>query len=174
MREKQADQPQIDTMAIWHPEKIVKKEEEKKEEKASLSKEKAEEHDQWLRKFFPRGVIMNARVDTSHWLAFGMKTSVPAMMYTDYAFMSEPPVTTVARFAGENEIRIAGLLWPEGRERWAQTAFATCESIGNGQVILFADEPNMRAYFYGTRRMLINAVLYGPGMGTSFEGPYGR
>lgn len=171
-REQQADQPEIDTIAIWHPEKIVKKEEEKKEEKTALSKEKAEEHDKWLRRFFPRGVIMNAAVDTSDWLAFGMKTNVPVMMYTDNTFLSEPPVNTVARFTAENDIRISGLLWPEARERWAESAFATREASGNGQIILFADEPNMRAYFYGTRRMLMNAVLYGPGMGTAFEVPY--
>jgi hypothetical protein len=37
---------------------------------------------------------------------------------------------------------------------------------------MFAADPNMRAYFYGTRTMFVNALLYGPGMGSSFEGPY--
>ena len=73
-----------------------------------------------------------------------------------------------------NDLRIAGLLWPEARARWAETAYATRESSGKGQIILFAHEPNMRAYFYGTRGMFMNAVMYGPGFGTSFDTPYGE
>ena len=37
---------------------------------------------------------------------------------------------------------------------------------------MFAADPNIRAYFFGTRKLFLNAVLYGPGMGTRFEGPY--
>ena len=37
-----------------------------------------------------------------------------------------------------------------------------------GQVILFAGQPNFRAYFRGTERLLANAILFGPGLGTSW------
>jgi len=37
-----------------------------------------------------------------------------------------------------------------------------------GQVILFAGQPNFRAYFRGTERLLSNAILFGPGLGTSW------
>jgi len=171
-RERAADEPVIDTMAIWYPDTLAKKPEEEKKEAAPPSKEKLEENDKWVRRYFPRGVILAAVVDTEDWLAFGLKKKVPVMMYTNNAFLAGPPVHTTARFASENNLRIAGLLWPEARQRWAETAYATRESLGKGQIIMFAHEPNMRAYFYGTRRMLINAILYGPGLGTSFEVPY--
>ena len=74
--------------------------------------------------------------------------------------------------APENELRISGLLWPEARSRWANTAYATRESVGRGQIVLFATHPNFRAYFYGSRQMLVNAILLGPGFGSRFEGPY--
>lgn len=175
-RERQAEQPEIDTMAIWHPEKVATTESDgdDKEESKAPDKEKVEETDKWQRKFFPRGVIMNAALDREYWLSIGLGKNVPAMMYTSYAFLASPPVKTVARFESANDLRIAGLLWPEARARWAETAYATRESSGKGQIILFAHEPNMRAYFYGTRAMFMNAVLYGPGFGTSFNTPYGE
>ncbi len=171
-RERASDEPVIDTMAIWYPDTITKKPEEEKKEAATPSKEKMEENDKWVRRYFPRGTILQAEIDTEDWLAFGLKKKVPVMMYPDNAFLAGPPVHTTARFASGNSLRVAGLLWPEARQRWAETAYATRESLGKGQIILFAHEPNMRAYFYGTRRMLINAILYGPGLGTSFETPY--
>ena len=60
---------------------------------------------------------------------------------------------------------LLGLLWPEAKERIADTAYCTIESKGSGQVILFACAPNFRGWFRGTARLLANAVVYGPGAG---------
>ena len=43
----------------------------------------------------------------------------------------------------------------------------TRESLGRGQVILFAGSPNFRAATRGTARILANAIVYGPGFGTA-------
>jgi hypothetical protein len=169
-RERQAESPTVDTLALWHPEKVPPKEAEQKDEKGASKISKDE--DEWQRKFFPRGVFLKANVDSEDWLAFGMKGSLPVMVYSRHAFMSKPPVRTVARYADENDVRASGLLWPEARQRWASTAAVTHERKGSGQIILFADDPNMRAYLYGTRQMFLNAMLYGPGMGTRFDDPY--
>ncbi len=170
-RERQAEAPVIDTMAIYHPEKVSDKEEEETAS-PSPSLEKAKEADEWARKFHPRGVIMRATLDTEDWLAFGMGESVPVMIYSQNAFMAKGPVKTTARLANVNDLRLSGLLWPEARQRWANTAYTTREKKGKGQIILFAADPNMRAYFYGSRQLFVNALLYGPGMGSRFDGPY--
>ena len=161
----------MDTMALWHPEKV--KEEEKKEKAPQPDKKELEEIDKWQRKFRPGGVILQADIDTEDWLAFGMKSRVPVMVYTRHALMADSPVKTTARFADGNDLRLSGLLWPEARARWATTAYATHERKGGGQIVLFATDPNMRAYFYGTRKMLVTAVLYGPGM-VGANSPYGH
>jgi len=169
-RELTAEKPEVDTIALWYPEKTP---EEKAPEKPSRPDSKSlEELDKWQRKFSPRGVMLRANLDTEHWLAFGMRESVPVMVDTRHAFMSKPPVKTVARFADKNSLRLSGLLWPEARERWANTAYLTRESKGSGQIILLATDPNTRAYFYGTRKLFVNAVLYGPGMGAGFRRPW--
>jgi hypothetical protein len=169
-REIDAEEPEVDTMALWHPDKVPA--EEKAEEKPDGGKGIDEDDDAWMRRFYPRGVILRADLDTEHWLNYGLGERVPVIVWTSRAFMAKEPISTVARLAPEkNELRLSGLLWPEARERWAGTAFATRERRGNGQIILFLSNPNFRAYAYGTRQMFVNAILYGPGFTRSFE-PY--
>ena len=49
----------------------------------------------------------------------------------------------------------------------ANAAYVTRESVGSGQLILFASDPVFRAAALGTARVLANAVVCGPGMGAS-------
>jgi hypothetical protein len=67
----------------------------------------------------------------------------------------------------ELELRMSGLLWPEATHRLAHGAFLTRERVGRGQVILFAAPPAFRASTRGTSRLLLNAIVYGPGCGTA-------
>ncbi len=173
-RELAAEDPEVDTMALWHPEEIEaeKSADEEAARQKKGQKEDAEELDKWQRRFRPGGVILRADVDTEHWLAFGMKERVPTMIWGSQAYLSKEPVATVARLTPEaDKLRMSGLLWPEARERWAGTAYTTRERKGKGQIVIFAGDPNMRAYWYGTRKMFVNAVLYGPGFTSGFE-PY--
>jgi len=119
------------------------------------------------RLYYPKGAILNVNLDEEHWLSFGLNNSVPALVQTRNAFLAKKPVKTVGRFSGPKELRLSGLLWPEARERWAETAFLTQESMGNGQLIMFANEPIYRSYFYGTARLLLNAIYLGPGLGAN-------
>jgi len=170
--ERNAEAPTVDTMAIWHPDK-VKTVDSPEDKRPRADMTELEELDKWQRKFRPGGVIMQADLDLEDWLAYGMKDRVPVLVYTRHAFLSTSPVKTAARFAESKDLRMSGLLWPEARSRWANTACITHESKGKGQLVLFSNDPNIRAYFYGTRQMFLNAILYGPAMVRSAS-PYGQ
>ena len=75
-------------------------------------------------------------------------------------------MTRAGRFAGYEDVKLSGILWPEARERWADSVYSARESVGKGQVVMFATDPNFRGYFLGGERMLLNAILLGPGFGT--------
>jgi hypothetical protein len=75
------------------------------------------------------------------------------------------PGWAVAPTGNDLYLRMSGLLWPEARHRLANAAYLTRESVGNGQVILFADSPNFRSSTLGSARLLMNALIYGPGFG---------
>ena len=65
------------------------------------------------------------------------------------------------------DLRMSGLLWPDYAGRVAHSPFVTRERVGSGQVILFADQPGFRGATLGTNRVLMNAMVYGPGCGAS-------
>jgi hypothetical protein len=162
---------------IWNPpkkesEKAEEKQEEKKEMPTGPVGEELQRKDEWFRVFMPRGAILRADLDLEHWLSSGATDKVPVILYTDFALMSKSPVQTVARLAGADSLRLSGLLWPEGRDRWAKTAYLTRENLGKGQIILFAFDANFRGYFHGSERLLINALLFGPGLGTTRPAPW--
>jgi hypothetical protein len=64
-------------------------------------------------------------------------------------------------------LRMSGLLWPEAAQRLANAAYLTRERKGRGQIILFAEQPIFRGATKVTNRMLLNALVYGPGLGAS-------
>jgi hypothetical protein len=128
--------------------------------------------DQWLRIFKPHGIIAAAALDPEHWLCFGLGTKLPVLLGGEFAYLSKHPVSTPARLMDEQRVRLSGLMWPEARERWAGSAYATVERVGAGQIILFATDPFFRAYFEGSGRLLLNAILLGPGLGTSQPVPW--
>ena len=174
-RLQQAGQVQIDSLALWvkEPEKTNYSTPPKSKEKETVPKVKGKEGlrewDNWLQRFRPKGTILRTEADMEHWLCFGAGARVPVIISTGYVYLAKDPVQVPVRFAERNRLRVSGLLWPEARDRWANTAFATRERKGKGQIILFAGEPNFRGYFRAPARLLLNAMLLGPGFGTQPE-----
>jgi len=176
-REKNARDIKIDPNQIWGSkatkttieEGEIKKPE---ESKTKVDVEKLKRTDEWRRIFSPGGTFLACTVNTEHWLGFGLQEKLPVMFWGSNAFMSKHPAATVVRLADKNELRLSGLLWPEAKERLAETAYATVESVGRGQLILFATDPTYRMWLPGVQRLFLNAILLGPGMGTSQPIPW--
>jgi hypothetical protein len=157
----------IDSVAFWEGKPLSKDQKtETEKEKKSSDKEIAFQEEQG-RQFMPRGAILRVDLDPEYWLTFYAGDKVPAIVYTSNAFLSKDPVRTPGRFSSGDQLRLSGLLWPEARDRWAKTAFLTREQRGNGQIILFVNEPVFRGFFRSTERLFLNSVLLGPGFGTT-------
>ena len=173
-QEKAARSVTIDPAEIWQGKKTSEPtghtEPEKKTEKSDIDTLKR--NDQWKRMFSPSGVFLTGVTDQEHWLTFGLEDKLPLLFSGDAVFMSKHPIATAVRMDSAEELRMSGLLWPEARERIADSAYATTEKLGNGQVILFAADPTFRAWLGASERLLLNAVLLGPGMGTSAPVPW--
>jgi hypothetical protein len=135
-------------------------------------KDDLEKADERLRRFSPRGAFLRVELDPDVWLNWGLPDELPALIRARDTLVAEPPVQVAARFADVEHLHLGGLLWPEAAGRLARTAYATREGKGRGQVILFLDEPGFREWTLGTRRLLINAMLYGPGLGTRWPTPW--
>jgi hypothetical protein len=77
------------------------------------------------------------------------------------------PGWTIAPPGFEMRLRMSGLVWPEAADRLANAAYVTRESVGAGELILFASDPTFRGAALGTSRIFANAIVFGPGMGAS-------
>ncbi|MEW9799295.1 M14 family zinc carboxypeptidase [Alteromonas sp. CYL-A6] len=159
-----------------------------------LKKEELERRDKWLKIFMPSGAMVSGRTDQKHWLTIGTPEVLPLLYANQPLLMSGAGSEAVIRAgvyqpmdkkAAENSkdkkeadrwftlpegqalnVRMSGLIWPEAAQRIANTAYLTRESVGAGQVILFSGQPNFRGSARGTNRLLLNAIVYGPGLGS--------
>ena len=174
-----ADDIEIDFADLWGDEPSKKSKDDTKDSKEDTKKslpsgkiEELKRADEWQRRFSPSGVFVKASIDERQWLGFGLGEHLPVMVSGSNVMMSMRPTATPVRLADEDDLRMSGLLWPEARGRLANSSFATVESYGRGQVILFATNPTYRGWYPGMERLFLNAVLLGPGMGASQENPW--
>ena len=155
----------------------------------NYSEDELKNRDKWQSIFMPSGAFVAGRTDQKHWLTFGTPKTLP-VLYGNYPVLmtgnnAEAPIrigelvenSDVNEFrtinwstlpAGKDiKVRMSGLVWPEAAQRIANSAYLTREQVGKGQIILFAGEPNFRGSTRGTNRVWLNAIVYGPGLGTS-------
>jgi hypothetical protein len=125
-----------------------------------------------LRRMMPQGVLLRADLDVESWLGFGLPSDITVWFGSADPLIAAPPVAVAAAFAGVDRLHLGGLLWPEAAARLAHTAYATREAVGRGQVILFAEHPGYRRWVVESERMLQNAILLGPGLGTQWSSPW--
>ncbi|NBW39154.1 MAG: hypothetical protein EBR30_29875, partial [Cytophagia bacterium] len=57
---------------------------------------------------------------------------------------------------------IGGYLHASQAPKIANSAAIVTSSLGSGRVILFTDNPNFRAFWYGTNKLFLNALFFGP------------
>jgi len=106
------------------------------------------------------GAIFEAALDTSHPLAFGYGGAAPLFRNHETFFApSATPGATVARYTSSP--LLSGYISPKRHDELADTAALIARRQGAGAVILFADNPNFRAFWYGTNGLFLNAVFFG-------------
>lgn len=139
---------------------------------ANASKDALARAEAWARRFAPTGAFLAADINPLHFLGHGVPARLPVHVSGGSALLSRAPVETAVRLGPAEGLRLSGLLWPEARERLANAAYATREGRGRGQVILFGSDPFTRGYHEGTGRILLNAILLGPGLGADQPVPW--
>jgi hypothetical protein len=128
--------------------------------------------DDRLRRFAPQGALLRVDLDSELYLTWGLPPDLTVWIGADDALVARAPVRVAAAFTGLDTIQRGGLLWPEAAARLAKTAYATREAVGRGQVILFLDNPGYRGWMLGSRRLFLNTLLFGPGLGAEPPAPW--
>ena len=111
-------------------------------------------------KFFVPGSILEARIDTSHPLAYGIPDPVNVFFDDSPSFrlLPEAPrhgVVPVAWFGSPSPLRSG---WAWGQQYLDQTVQIADARIGKGHLLLFAPEIAWRAQPHGTFKFLFNGI----------------
>lgn len=107
------------------------------------------------------GNILTADIDLTHPLAFGLQhRAIHVNKETGLVLEASPNAyLNVVRI--DDKPRVNGYLSADNLRRVAGSSFAQVVPAGQGNVVLFADDPVHRKYWYGTERLLLNATLFG-------------
>ena len=108
------------------------------------------------------GAIFKVDLDITHPIGFGYRnTALPVYKNNSvYIAPSENAYSTVAKYA--KNPHIDGFITNENLETFIKpSASLIISPLGQGRVVLFADNPNFRGAWYGTNRLFINALFLG-------------
>lgn len=106
------------------------------------------------------GAIFDVQLDPTHPLAFGYGKTVQVFRNSERFFMpSAVPGANVGLYTAKP--RVSGYVSDEMLAQIPQTAALLARKSGKGGVVLMADNPNFRAFWYGTNGLMLNAVFFG-------------
>lgn len=107
------------------------------------------------------GAILEARIDRSHPLGYGFTRPEIAMLRGSRSFLElDPnPYATVVRYTQSPVL--SGFVPAADLPLLSGSASVVAQRRGEGVAILMVDEPDFRAIWYGTNKLLLNAVCFG-------------
>ena len=108
------------------------------------------------------GAIFAALLDRTHPLGFGYRDDRLAVFRDHRLFMkpSSNPYATVAQYAPQP--LLSGYVTAPHLAQLGGSAAVIAERSGRGAVVLLVDNPNFRSFWYGTNKLLFNALFFGP------------
>ena len=107
-----------------------------------------------------RGTIFRADLDTTHPIGFGYRSRELATYRENRIILgrSKNPFGTVVQYT-DNPL-ISGFASAENVDKVAGSAAVLAERRGQGTVILFTDNPNFRAWWFGTSKLFLNGLFF--------------
>jgi|TARA_R110002020_G_scaffold199778_3_gene401558 hypothetical protein len=110
------------------------------------------------------GAIFETKLDRSHPIAFGYKNNTLPMFRNTTLFVAadENSYNNPIQYTGSP--LMAGYISNPRLEELKNTVPFKTGGLGRGQVIYFTDNTNFRAFWYGTNKLLMNAIFFGDEM----------
>ncbi|WP_375560542.1 M14 family zinc carboxypeptidase [Bernardetia sp. OM2101] len=109
------------------------------------------------------GLILEGQLDLSNPIAFGYESETIRIFKDNSIFLdySENPYTMPLVYSLNPESNIvSGYLSNLNKEKLQNSVSIISKNIGKGKFVVFADNPNFRAFWYGTNRLFVNAIFF--------------
>ena len=107
------------------------------------------------------GSIFNAQLDLTHPLAYGYNQSIIRVFRNSTMFLKkgQNPYSTPLYYT--EDPLASGYASKVNEETIKGTAAIVVSRAGAGKVIAMTDNPNFRAFWYGTNKLFANAIFFG-------------
>ncbi|QKR98420.1 peptidase [Sphingomonas sp. CL5.1] len=111
------------------------------------------------RDFYIPGSLVQASVDPTKPLAFGMTPKVDMFFDKNQPFTLGAGATSIAWFDSATPLRSG---WAVGQDKLKGTVAIADADLGRGKLFAMGTEVTQRAQPYATFKLLFNGILYGP------------
>ena len=107
------------------------------------------------------GTIFNTKLDLTHPLGYGYNDEDLTVFRNSTLFVkkAENPYATPLYYT--EDPLASGYVSDENLEKLSGTAAVVVSDVGSGRVISMTDNPNFRAFWFGTNKLFMNAIFFG-------------
>lgn len=107
------------------------------------------------------GAIFQAQLDLSHPLGYGYKNESMPIFRKGNTFLAPAKNPYATPLLYTNNPLISGYTSNKNLQLLSRSASIVVTGLGRGRVIAMADNPNFRAFWYGTSKLFANAIFFG-------------
>ncbi|MFN3849789.1 MAG: M14 metallopeptidase family protein [Spirosomataceae bacterium] len=107
------------------------------------------------------GAIFEAELDLSHPIAFGFTNKKLAIYRNNNTIMERTVNPSGSPLVYTEKPWICGYVHRESLKRISNSSAINVAYEGSGRVVMFSDNPNFRATWYGTNKLFLNALFFG-------------
>ncbi|MBC6401327.1 MAG: zinc carboxypeptidase [Ekhidna sp.] len=113
------------------------------------------------------GAIFEARADLSHPIAYGLESDRIPLFRNHNLVMKKSKNPYANPLVYTSSPLLSGYVSEENLEKFRDSPAVTISSIGRGKVITMTDNPNFRAFWWGTNKLFMNALFFGESINQS-------
>lgn len=110
------------------------------------------------------GAIFNTKLDRSHPINFGYKNSNLALFRNTNVYIEPDKDSYDNPISYTDDPLLSGYISEENSKLIKNSVPFQVQGLGKGKVIAFTDNTNFRAFWYGTNKLLMNAIFFGDSM----------
>ncbi len=107
------------------------------------------------------GAIFRAEADLTHPLAYGYSSPTVSLFKANSVFLQRSKNPFASPFNYKDKPLESGWLSRENYESVKNSAAVVVSAVGSGRVISIADNVNLRAFWLGGTKLLMNAIFFG-------------
>ena len=113
---------------------------------------------------FVGGAIFEANIDRSHPINFGYKNDKVALFRNTTLFIKPDKKSYNNPIQYTSKPLLSGYISKENAKLIKNSVPFRVQRMGRGKVVVFTDNTNFRAFWYGTNKLFMNAIFFGDKM----------